>query len=444
MNSCTKGADMALSRYTLVFPCTEDPEYALLYSTKKASLIRIHRDTLDAADAGKISAEDLDVLAELSMITESRDAEKASMIHFLDDLTAKSDFVDITVVLNLDCNFACIYCFEEPVKGGQYMSVETADLLPGFIESLLTDHRKNLKITFYGGEPLLSRHLIAHISTPLINLAHRNGGIYKFGLVTNGALFTRKTAETLVPLGLSVVNTTLDGPPEVHNRQRPFKSGRESFDRLIKNMKETCDLVGIAVGGNYHKSNYREFVRLLDILESHGLTPDKILRVKFDPIIQQSEFLSPHQGCDMGCVTGNEPWVIEAEAMLREEILKRGYNTSKPVPRCCMVESGGAYVVNHDGKLYKCPGFIGINGFTVGDIRTGIDETKDPYKKGIWKTPECLACKYLPQCFGGCRYTTYLQTGSIDRVDCQKEGLGAALEGLIRQDMRYRSKGLGD
>ena len=77
-------------------------------------------------------------------------------------------------------------------------------------------------------------------------------------------------------------------------------------------------------------------------------------------------------------------------------------------------------------------------------LKKGIDETKDPYKKGIWKTPECLACKYLPQCFGGCRYTTYLQTGSIDRVDCQKEGLGAALEGLIRQDMRYRSKGLGD
>ena len=44
------------------------------------------------------------------------------MLHFKEDVSSKNDFIDLRVVLNLDCNFACRYCFEEAVKRSQYMS----------------------------------------------------------------------------------------------------------------------------------------------------------------------------------------------------------------------------------------------------------------------------------------------------------------------------------
>lgn len=429
---------MQLSRYLTVYPCPLEPDYLLLYSTKKASIIRVHRDTYEELKGGAISSSDESLLSELCIITEDKETEQQDMLRFLDDITVKDDFIDILVVLNLDCNFACAYCFEEAVKSHLNMSPDTAELLVDFIDHKLMDHRKNLKITFYGGEPLLSKTLIQNISQSIEELIKGKNGTYTFSLVTNGSLFTRKTAETLVPLGLKNVQITLDGPPDIHNRYRPFKSGKDSFDVLINNIKETWDLVKISIGGNFDQSNFREFPKLLDILEKDNLTPEKISSVKFNPIIYQPGAVLQGRRYEMGCKTSDEPWALEVEAPLREEILKRGYHTPKPGLLCCMVENPGAFVVNYDGKIYKCPGFIGIDGFSVGDIESGINEQGDPYKSDIWKNPTCLSCKYLPQCFGGCRYMTWLRSGSIDEVDCNKAALDTNLEKLIKQDMKYR------
>jgi uncharacterized protein len=37
----------------------------------------------------------------------------------------------------------------------------------------------------------------------------------------------------LLPLGLAAVRTTLDGPPDIHNIQRPFVSGKGSYKLLL-------------------------------------------------------------------------------------------------------------------------------------------------------------------------------------------------------------------
>ncbi|MBW1679516.1 MAG: putative geopeptide radical SAM maturase, partial [Deltaproteobacteria bacterium] len=96
-------------------------------------------------------------------------------------------------------------------------------------------------------------------------------------------------AEELVPLGLEGVKITLDGPAEIHNRYRPFKSGAGSFDTIIRNIKDTWDLVKIGLGGNFESNTYEKFPRLLDYLIKEGLTPEKIAMVKFDPVMKSPE-----------------------------------------------------------------------------------------------------------------------------------------------------------
>lgn len=142
---------------------------------------------------------------------------------------------------------------------------------------------------FTGGEPLLSIGLIKSISRKLKSLVESQGASYSFTLVTNGSLFKRKVAEELVPLGLEGLKITLDGPAEIHNRYRPFKLGAGSFDAIIKNIKETWDLVKISIGGNFDRTNYEKFILLLDYLEKTGLTPDRISSVKFDPIMNRAD-----------------------------------------------------------------------------------------------------------------------------------------------------------
>ena len=254
---------MKLSQYTLILPCDESPDELLLYSTQKASLIRIHKDVYESVRQGSLSEADQNLLAELSLLTEDRKTEQQGMVRFLNELSERSEYIDITAVLNLDCNFACTYCFEEPIKRPYYMTFQTADLMISFIESRMTDAKKNVKIRFYGGEPLLSMDLIRYISKSAKKLAKQKGGAFESSMVTNGSLFTRKIAQELVGLSLKKVQITLDGPPEVHDRYRPFKSGKGSFRTIMNNIKETWDLVDIHIGGNFDRSSVGFFVKLL-------------------------------------------------------------------------------------------------------------------------------------------------------------------------------------
>ena len=66
-----------------------------------------------------------------------------------------------------------------------------------------------------------------------------------------------------------------------------------------------------------------------------------------------------------------------------------------------MVEFTNDLVINVDGTIYKCPAFVGREGFTVGDLRNGVVDNVDAYNTAVWKKQECLDCAYLPQCFGG-------------------------------------------
>lgn len=431
---------MQLSNYLKAYPYEESPDHLLLFSTLKMSKILLKKKTYHAIEKNEaLSSSDEALLSKLGMIVHDREEEKLAALGFFDELNAKKTGLNIMVVLNLDCNFACTYCYEGGMKGKLYMSDETADQLVDFIKNNFPLHKKSLLIDFYGGEPLLSIGLIKYISRSLKAFTESRGASYGFTLVSNGSLFTKKTAEELIAFGLQGVKICLDGPAETHNQSRPFKSGAGSFDTLIKNIKETCDIAKIGIGGNYTRNNYEKFPLLLNYLTTEGLTTDKIATVKFDPVTKQPEGEFAPPDSMGGCASINEPWLSGIAMYLREEILKRGYNTQKLMPMTCMVESADSYVVNFNGVIYKCPGFIGKKGYEVGDLLTGVRDYT-PYNLGIWKNEDCTGCEYLPLCFGGCRYMKFLRDGNIDTVDCQKAYLDASLETLVKQDIKYKLK----
>jgi len=429
---------MALSHYLKRFSCSDAPGLLLVYSTRRASLLRVSRGVLDALDDGTLSTQDKTLLAVYDILVEDVAEEKQAMAGWIDRVNAENTRLKLTVVLNLDCNFACPYCYEGKMKGRFYMSDQTETDLIAFVADRLTPDKTALTVDFYGGEPLLSIPRICSISRKIRALAGGRGATYGFTLVTNGSLFTRKVAEKLVPLGLKGVKITLDGPAEIHNTTRPFKNGGPSFDIIIDNILHTCDRVKIGIGGNFDRENYRRFIDLLDGLLGRGLGPEKICRIKFDPVMAPPKNARA-EGCSSGCASINEPWLAEAALTLREAILERGYHTSKPGLSPCMVDIDDAFVVHYDGSLYKCPAFVGNKNFEVGTLRTGLADDLGPYNTGIWKNDPCLECAWLPQCFGGCRYMAWCRDGAIDRPDCQKAFLDAFVESAVRQDLKYRS-----
>jgi uncharacterized protein len=431
---------MPPSRYLKTFMADGRKDHVLLFSAMHCSKALVGKETLKAMETNDLTPEDEAALDRLGALVRDRDEEKKAVSCLFDEINKKIATLDVIAVLNLDCNFACRYCFEGSLKGKLYMSDRTAKGLVDFIKEHFNEDMRALHVDFYGGEPLLSLELIRKISGQLNQFVKERNASFAFGLVTNGSLLKKETTEELAGLGLKNAKITVDGPPHIHNKNRPFKSGAPSFDTLIKNIKDACDFIKIAIGGNYEKNNYMEFPMLLDYFLDEGLTPDRLRQVKFDAVMRKSDrVLSPMELID-GCASAQEPWVMKASMYLREEILKRGFNTPGIRLSFCSIESHHSWVVDYDGTLYKCPGFIGMKEFAAGDVINGVIDYSAAYKPGIWKNEECLECSYLPLCFGGCRYFKFVENGAVDSPQCQKNYFDACLETLVKQDIKYGLK----
>ncbi|HEY6009614.1 MAG TPA: geopeptide radical SAM maturase [Geobacteraceae bacterium] len=434
---------MHLSRYCKIFPAPDRPNHRLLYSTRRGGLLLVPETLLAAIETGALQAAEQDTLACRGLLVADAAAEREEVRSRFAVLNERRSTFSAMVVLNLDCNLACPYCFEGNLKGKRYLSAPTADLLVERIRERYLPGKQRILLDFYGGEPLLSLERLESIATRVAVAVLQQGKEAIFNVITNGTLLTRPVAERLAALGIRSAKVTLDGPAEFHDQSRPFLSGAGSFAVILANLRACCDLLAIQIGGNYTKDTFREFPRLLDHLLSAGLTPDKVQMVKFAPVTRVAGHGAPPEFTG-GCDRTSEPWLLEADLFLREEILMRGYKTPKPARASCMIEFSDDLVINYDGSLYKCPAFIGCEGYRIGTLEAGLGgDYHALYNTGVWQTEECLDCAYLPLCFGGCRFLTFLRNGAIDGVDCWKAYLDANLETLLRQDLRYRPRAGG-
>lgn len=433
---------MELTKYLKVFVPKDKPGSVILLATKKGSLISIPQAMLSSIESSEISDEEKNQLADLGFLVESPSAERKEMLGFIDEINSVARTLAVKLVMNLDCNLACRYCFEGQRKGKFFMTLETADSFVSFarkwIEGLgRTVGDEKIAITFYGGEPLLSIDLIAYIAEKVKGLAEGAGIEYVSYMVTNGTLLTPRAVERLIPLGFGGAVVTLDGPQEVHDRFRPFVGGRGSFNAIARNLKEICSMTSIQISGNFMPDNYRAFPILLDYMLDNGLTPDTIETVRFSPVTAESAGYGP---CDFdeGCRSLEEAWLVDAALYLREEVLRRGYKVpDKILPGVCSLDLKDNLLVHYDGSMYKCPCLIGRQEFIVGDLRNGIIHQRQPQGLDKWKNEECLECVYLPLCFGGCRAMKLVRDGNMDGVDCKKSYLDATLEAVVKQDIKY-------
>lgn len=427
---------MELSRYSKFYPSPESSDSVVAYSTQNAAAALIPSELIAAIEKDSLSQEDKETLSDLGILVSSREDEKLEMRGFIRELNDLDKAIKFIIVLNLDCNLACKYCFEGKRKGRFYLSDETADKFVDFMKKSDLTGKEIIKVVFYGGEPLLSMERIISISDRIRAFTQERELKYSFTLVTNGTLLTPSVVKRLKPLGLQGVKVTLDGPKEIHDIYRPFKSGTGSFETILRNVKEVCDMTFVQIGGNYTQEHFQEFPRLLDDLAAAGLTPNKIPLIKFDPVMSESSEFAPADFHD-GCESNNEPWISGASVFLREEILRRGYRTPKILPSSCFAEFKDSVVVNYDGTLYKCPGLIGREQFRVGDLERGLIDYQESHGLDVWKNDECLECAYLPLCFGGCKYVKAMRDENMQGVLCQKEYFDRTLGTLVSQDIRY-------
>jgi uncharacterized protein len=428
------GVAMELSRYLKVYQCPDKPGRVLLVATRRCAVMECSEAMWErVSNGGDLADKERDTLHRLGVLVVDRTAERDEMLATFETANRKNKTFAVLATLTLECNLACGYCFEGPFRGRLVMNAATADLL---VQRMTERMAAGLDVTmdFYGGEALMALPMLKRIASELGVAARQHGVAYTFNIISNGTLLTRPVVEELLLLGLAAIRTTLDGPREIHDKQRPFVSGKGSFDTILANLREIYELVPIDLGGNYTRANYRRFPELLDGLIAEGIVPDTFKAVGFSPVMPKADgSVAGHVGSTCACT--DEPWVIEAGLFLREEIMKRGFPAPKLKPSACMIEFENDLVVGYDGNLYKCPVFMGQEDLRIGSLADGVSDYRGSHNLDLWKTDECLECAYLPLCFGGCRFFRKLKTGAIDGVDCRRVMLDASLETIVRQDL---------
>lgn len=144
----------------------------------------------------------------------------------------------LILVLSEDCNMRCKYCSYSGqyrynrIHSDKHMSIGMMRKAVDFYFSHSTEI-ENKHLSFYGGEPLLNFPLMK-ACIGYIDEKYRVPMTYNS--TVNGTLLSGERARFLVENDFSLL-VSIDGPKFIHDRNRIFKNGKGTFDRIIANLK---------------------------------------------------------------------------------------------------------------------------------------------------------------------------------------------------------------
>lgn len=308
----------------------------------------------------------------------------------------------LTLVTSLGCNFDCPYCFE--AKRPSIMSSEVADAVARLVESRIANLRR-LDVTWYGGEPLLGKRLLASLSARLQQICVASGTEYGAAIITNGYLLDRDTALMLAEHAVTEVQVTMDGPPAVHDIMRPLLNGAGTFGRIVENLKSTCDILHISVRVNIDKRNASQVEKLMQILCSEGLSgkiglyPAQIVPSEYGAGEPSATYKSPCFGS-----ADYARYALEF-SQLATSYGFGGPSLPEPTTVPCTAIAGADLVVGSEGELYKCWESVGNPEEVIGSILEPDHQNSRAMKWAMYdpfEDSECRSCVALPVCMGGC------------------------------------------
>jgi uncharacterized protein len=326
----------------------------------------------------------------------------------------------LTIAPTLNCNFRCDYCYEEHLKVTMSGAVKKA--LIEWVEER-SAQAEIFAVTWYGGEPLLPKAypVVESLSEAFLAMTRKRGMEYSAHLVTNAYFLDRPKMQRLAELGVSQVQVTLDGPPEMHDQRRILAGGQGTFWRIIKNMKETVDLANFQLRINVDKRNALSSLRVVEILKEEGLLD----RVR--PYLAQVTFDGAACGNILESCYSNDDFA-RMEIEVYREAAKRGLPLGKYPSRLsgafCTADRHNGYVIAPNGNIFKCWHEVTMNpDKAIGSLLDG----QEPFQKRNedrwlrWDAMEksgCSSCNVSPLCHGGCPLDAMKRPES-DRGACE-------------------------
>jgi uncharacterized protein len=335
----------------------------------------------------------------------------------------------LVLMLTYSCNLACRYCYEDreegcvPPGGGgrapREMSPESVRESVRFLLDRSGEIRK-VSVVLFGGEPLLRFPLLRAAVHEARAMAAERGKEVSFSLTTNGTLLTREIAGFLAENGVSVC-VSIDGPREVHDRNRPYASGRGSYDDVERGLSYLMESragfplaarVTLGRGAVDVRGTFRH-LRALGFDEI-GFAPASASEGSGEALTEEELDLVLSEFRDLadGYVSDVRERRMPAFSNLTQilSMVHRG----DPMPYPCGA-GVGMLAADPSGILYPCHRLCGV-GEPMGDPSRGVDPgARSRFLDGARRRREtgCDACWAKNFCAGGCYHDAFRRQGDL-------------------------------
>lgn len=258
--------------------------------------------------------------------------------------------LELHILPTEQCNFRCVYCYEDFKLGKMRPTMVSA--IKKFLSVRLPEINQ-LKIAWFGGEPLAALDVVLDISHYAKSNLERSGGTYHFGMTTNGYLLNSPRFESLIEAGVRGFQISLDGPEDVHNRTRLRADGGNTFERIWNNllqMAQSKHAFETVLRIHVTPDNYREIPRLLAKIKSEmGADP------RFQIFLKSIANLGgPNAGAfDVLRGKDREEVMNDLKSLIGDDMHQ--VKLDQPgKPYQCYASAQNAWVIRSDGRLAKC------------------------------------------------------------------------------------------
>ena len=405
--------NLKLSFYTVITDCLSinNVSKRIIYSTKSNHIVELEDLYFNDIVEERIDKLPEDVVLNLtnSKILVNKDVNEYNEL-LVDNEGRKEDENSLYYVIQPSayCQLGCHYCGQTHEK--KQLENKTSDLIYERIKSFVKPSKKSLAITWYGAEALTGLNQIKYLSPKLQSLAKDNKLIYHSEMITNGLALKKKTAELLISkYDIRHFKITLDGLAETHDKRRFMKNGNGSFDLIVKNIREVCEInerFYLTIRCNIDKENSSEVHALIDLLASFKIQRKVLL--EFVGVVDWGG-----NDASMNSLTNKEFSELHMELMLYS--MERGFRFKNLIPSRrgapCMAVKNNQEVFDTYGNIYPCyeypftqshdkeENFIGNLHTNDRNNNTRLRNWEEDIKSDkIW----CTKCVYLPVCGGAC------------------------------------------
>ncbi len=320
--------------------------------------------------------------------------------------------LDVTILPNMTCNFACPYCYETHLPSS-FMSDDTEEAIKAWLQNEIPKF-KVLLLNWFGGEPLLNYKRVVSIGAFARDCCNNSGVGLLTNLTTNGYLLNKAHIKELVKIGILSYQITMDGSPNLHNKTRILKNGKGSFDRVFENiclLVREDERVRVSLRVNFNQNNLYDIPNLLKLFPTDTRSH---LRVVYEPIFGKV-CLSATENIPSLEISRRTTEYYSLARDLGYDVRLGGINTGRLV--YCYAERENQFVVNYNGDIYKCTscsfdpeqrlGYLNRDGKIAWQM-----EELEKWSGLEMFDARCNTCKFLPICMGGCRKTRVENAGT--------------------------------